>query len=123
MAIDRAVRTLALWCPDWPVVAAGISAIEPAVVISANHVVASSSAARSEGVRRGQRRRDAQSRVPDLIVIPADPARDARMFEPIVAAVEELVPGIEILRPGLAVVAAKGAAFSAAALPRACACS
>ena len=91
-------------------VAAGISAIEPAVVISANHVVASSAAARAEGVRRGQRRREAQSRVPDLVVLAADPARDARAFEPVVAAVEELAPGIEILRPGLAVVAAKGAA-------------
>jgi protein ImuB len=107
---DRAVRTLALWCPDWPVVAAGISAIEPAVIISANHVVASSAAARSEGVRLGQRRREAQSRVPNLLVVAADPARDARAFEPVVAAVEELAPGIEILQPGLAVVKASGAA-------------
>lgn len=104
------MRTLALWCPDWPIVAAGISAIEAAAVISANHVVACSAAARSEGVRLGQRRREAQARAPDLVVIAADPARDARAFEPVVEAVEELMPGIEILRPGLAVVAASGAA-------------
>ena len=108
-ATERVVRTLALWCPDWSVVAAGISAVEPAVVVSANRVVACSAAARAEGVYRGQRRREAQSRVPDLVVVAANPAQDARAFEPVVAAVEELAPGIEVLRPGLAVVAAKGA--------------
>ena len=29
MAGNRAVRTLAVWCPDWPVIAAGGSIDEP----------------------------------------------------------------------------------------------
>lgn len=122
-------RTLAVWCPDWPVVAAvlstetaagtsprGTSIVDVAdtraravAVVFANRVVACSAAARVEGVRRGQRRREAQSRVPDLELHPHDPARDARVFEPVVAAVEAVVPGVEVLRPGLAVVAVKGA--------------
>jgi protein ImuB len=105
----RAPRTLALWCPDWPIVAAGSPPDEPAVVVYANRVVAVSAAARAEGVRRGQRRREAQSRAPDVVVHSYDPARDARAFEPVAAAVEDLGPAVEILRPGLLVAPAAGA--------------
>jgi len=107
---NRAVRTLAVWCPDWPVVAAGGNADEPSAVLAGGHIFACSAAARLEGVRRGQRRRDAQSRCPELAVYPHDPSRDARLFEQVAESVEALVPGIEIVRPGLIVVAARGAA-------------
>jgi protein ImuB len=39
-----------------------------------------------------------------------DPGRDARAFEPVVAAVEELTPGVEVIRPGVCAVGAKGPA-------------
>jgi len=103
-------RVLAVWCPDWPVTAAGGSPDVPGAVLQGNRVVACSAAARIEGVRRGQRRRDAQSRCPELVVYSHDQGREARLFEPIAVAVETVVPGIEILRPGLLVVAARGAA-------------
>jgi protein ImuB len=105
-------RTLAVWCPDWPVVAAGL--VEdapvhgPVAVLAANRVVACSEAARAEGVRRGLRRREAQSRCPRLAVLDDDPARDARAFEPVVAAIEELAPGVAVVRPGTCALAAKG---------------
>ena len=54
------------------------------------------------------RRRDAQSRCPELSVQPVDHDRDARLFEPIAAAVEEITPGIEVLRPGMIACAARG---------------
>ncbi|WP_093944813.1 DNA polymerase Y family protein [Actinoalloteichus hoggarensis] len=96
---------LVLWCPDWPVVAACVDARlppeTPAAVLAANRVVACSTAARADGVRRGARKRDAQSRCPELVVLPADEARDARLFEPIASAVEELVVAVEIVRPGV----------------------
>ncbi len=37
-----------------------------------------------------------------------DVDRDARLFEPVVAAVESVVPGVEILRPGLIACSARG---------------
>jgi len=110
MASNRAVRTLAVWCPDWPVIAAGGSADQPGAVLQAGRIFACSAAARLDGVRRGQRRRDAQSRCPELTIYADDPSRDARMFEPVAESVEALVPGIEIVRAGLIVVAARGAA-------------
>ena len=68
------------------------------------------SAARAEGVRRGLRKREAQGRCPQLTVVEHDPGRDARAFEPVVAAVEELVAGVEVVRPGACALAARGPA-------------
>lgn len=109
-----AIRMVVVWCPDWPVVsaagAAGVSPADPVAVIWANRVVSCSAAARADGVRRGLRRREAQARCPGLVVLPHDPVRDARAFEPVVAAVAELAPGVEVLRPGMCAVAARGPA-------------
>lgn len=116
------MRALVLWCPDWPVVAAlaaqstgADSAIQggdriPVAVQTANRIVACSAAARAEGVRQGQRKREAQARCPDLVTLPHDPAVAARIFEPVVTAVEAVAPGVEIVRPGLCAVRAKGPA-------------
>jgi protein ImuB len=107
-------RVVVVWCPDWPVVARaaakGIAAQTPVAVMAANQVVACSAAARAQGVRRGQRRREAQGRCPELAVIADDPDRDVRAFEPVAAAVEALTAGVEVLRPGLLAVPARGSA-------------
>ncbi|RKN50804.1 DNA polymerase Y family protein [Micromonospora endolithica] len=109
---DEPLRTLLLWCPDWPVVAAeivdGTPATGPVAVLHANRVVACSERARAEGVRRGLRKREAQGRCPQLTAVDHDPGRDARAFEPVVAAVEELVAGVEVVRPGACAVPARG---------------
>ena len=103
-----ATRMLVVWCPDWPVVAAGVAPTEPAAVIEAGRVVACSAAARAEGVRRGHRRRQAEACCPGLAVLAHDPSRDARAFEPVVAALETFTPTVEILRPGVAAFATRG---------------
>lgn len=111
---DAMQRMLVVWCPDWPVTAASAAARlaphQPVAVVEANRVVACSALARAEGVRRDMRRRDAQGRCPELVVFAADPVRDARLFEPVAAAVEELAVGVEIIRPGVVAVPARGPA-------------
>ncbi len=106
------MRVMVVWCPDWSVVAAleeaGASPRSPAAVLHANVVEVCNAPARSEGVRRGQRRRDAQARCPDLVLLPANPDRDARAFEPVLATVEDLRPGVAALRAGLLAVRAPG---------------
>ncbi len=106
------MRVMVVWCPDWSVVAAldeaQRSRRSPAAVLSANVVEVCNGPARDEGVRRGQRRRDAQARCPDLVLLPANPDRDARAFEPVLAIVEDLRPGVAALRPGLLAVRAPG---------------
>jgi protein ImuB len=112
--VSAGPRTLLVWCPDWPVIAAeiveGVMASGPVVVLHGNRVLACSEAARADGVRRGLRRREAQSRCPQLIVVEHDPGRDARAFEPVVAAVEEVAVGVEVIRPGACALAARGPA-------------
>ncbi|WP_231917142.1 DNA polymerase Y family protein [Nocardioides scoriae] len=106
---------MVVWCPDWSVVAAleefGGPSRLPAAVVHANLVEVCNGAARSQGVRRGQRRRDAQAACPDLLLLPANPDRDARAFEPVLATVEDLRPGVAALRPGLLAVRAPGQAY------------
>ncbi len=107
-------RVLAIWCMDWPAVAAAaameLPATAPVAVTLANRVIACSAAARAVGVRRGLRRREAQARCPRLHVFVDDRARDARYFEGVTAAVDDIVPRAEVLRPGLLVVSVRGAA-------------
>jgi protein ImuB len=109
-----ASRVLAIWCMDWPAVAAAAAASRPATapvaVTLANRVIACSAAARAVGVRRGLRRREAAARCPQLHVVTADADRDARFFEGVIAAVDVLVPRAEVLRPGLLVLPVRGAA-------------
>src|SRR5215208_5955301 len=99
-----------VWCPDWPVVAAGAPPGSLTAVLHANRVVACSPAARAEGVHPGLRRREAQSRCPELELLAHDPARDARAFEPVLVAIEQLTPWVEVLRPGEGAIPARGAA-------------
>ncbi len=101
-------RTVVLWWDDWPVVVAG-RASEPVVVVTGNNkVVAMSGPARADGVRVGMRRREAQGRCPTATVLTHDEAADARAFEVVVAAVEELCPRVEVVRPGVLAFASRG---------------
>ncbi|MFD7842127.1 DNA polymerase Y family protein [Nocardia sp. NPDC059764] len=112
--MSRPRRVLVVWCPDWPAVAAaadaGVEATRPVAVLAANRVIACTATARAEGIRRGLRKREAQGRCPELLVAQDDPDRDARLFEPVVTAVDATVPGVEVLRPGMLALSARGAA-------------
>lgn len=101
-----------MWFPGWPVtawaLATGGDETLAVAVVAANRVVACSAAAVAEGVGIGQRRRESQSRCPELKVLAADETRDAREFEPVLAGVEQLSPGVQLIRPGLCVVRSQG---------------
>jgi protein ImuB len=150
------IRTIVLWCPDWPITAAlrllGASTLSsgtlssgtlssgtlssgtlnsgtlgagalgasttrdlgaadaPLALIDGGQVFACSASARSEGVRRGLRLREAQARCPGLRVLDYDPALDIRAFEPVLEAIEETMPGAQVVRPGTCAVRARGPA-------------
>jgi protein ImuB len=103
-------RTLMVWCPDWPVTAAGFGPRDVVAVITAGQVVACSKAARERGVAIGMRRRLAESRGGELVAVRRDSIAEARLFDPVVAAVAELAPEVEVIRPGLCALAARGPA-------------
>ncbi len=106
--LDRPPRLLVATWADWPAVAAGYAPDVAAAVVAANRVVAVTAAARLEGVRPGLRRREAQGRCPELTVVPADAGRDARAWEPVVAAVEAMAPSVEVWEPGVLSLATRG---------------
>ena len=109
-------RVVLVWCPDWPIEAAirgrgaQLTRTTPLALIEAGKVFACSASARAEGVIRGLKLREAQSRCPTLTVLPYRPADDARAFEPVLTAVEDLIPGVQSLRPGVIALRAKGPA-------------
>ena len=105
-------RMLTVWWAHWPVVAAEIAGgtplDSPAIVLAANRVVACSPAAAAVGVAVGQRRRVAQQRCPEAVLLDHQPDRDARLFDTVVRAVNELTPRLEIVEPGWLCIEARG---------------
>lgn len=103
------IRTLVVWCPDWPLVACGLADV-PSAVLRGNRVTACSPAARSDGVRIRQRRREAEATCPALVFAGEDMARDVQAFEAVVSAVAAFTPRVEVSRPGVCSLPAKGPA-------------
>ena len=101
-------RVVTVWCPDWPVVAAGVDLATPAIVLHANRVIARSPAAGAQGVAPGQRRRQAQQRCPEALLIAHDPDRDARAFESVLVAVGRFTSRLDVIEPGWVCVDARG---------------
>lgn len=105
-------RTIVLWCPDWPVLAArsaaGVPPDAPLALIDHGLVFACSPTARQDGVRRGLTVREAQFRCTGLIVLPYDPVLDRRAFEPVLDGIEALTPGVAVVRPGTCAIRARG---------------
>lgn len=108
-------RVVALWLPDWPVQAAHLASataqadpLSPVAIVGDSGVAACSPSARRAGVRRGQSRRHAEALCPQLDVVEESAVRDAAEFEPVMQRLEAVAAGVEALRPGLAVVAARG---------------
>jgi len=110
--VSTGVRTIVLWCPDWPVLAAcrehGIDPALPVALTEKGLVHSCSPAARRDGVTRGLRLREAQYRSTALTVLEYDAALDHRAFEPVVRGVEAIVPGVQVLRPGALAMRARG---------------
>jgi protein ImuB len=95
-------RTLCIWYPDWPLRRPDAPLDNPAQAVDdANRVVAVNPLAEAAGVTVGMRRRQAEAVCPVVVTLAADPGADAARFEPVAVAVEELIPRIEVMAPGL----------------------
>lgn len=74
-----------------------------------NRVVAVNVMAAGSGVIVGMRRREAEAICPTVHTITIDPGAEAVRFEPVALAIEDLVPRIEVVMPGLAFAPVGGA--------------
>ncbi len=104
------MRFLAVWLPNWPIIAAGYSPDTAVAVIESGRVRDCSPAAAADGVRIGQRRREAKTNSPELITLTPNPQLDVQEFEPLVTALTHIVPRLEVTEPGLCTMAAEGPA-------------
>ena len=104
----RPERMICAWIPGWALIAAGADPDVPCATTIAGAISMCSRPAAESGVRRGMRTRDAQRLCPELELYAADPAREARLFEPVVLAMETIVAGVEVARPGLCLLRAAG---------------
>lgn len=108
------MRQMAVWIPDWPITAAEMAGVapvgEPAAVLGGRGIVVANAWARSLGISAGMKKRHAQSLCPELTVIPVDTARDTRMFEPVLRALDRLVARLTIREPGNVIFPVCGAA-------------
>ena len=102
-------RSLCIWCADWPVTTARrahpeLVGVPVAVVdrVEGRMVVRAASAeAREESVVPGLRQREAEGRCAGLVVVDADPAADARVFEEVARAAESITPRVVLEQPGV----------------------
>lgn len=102
------MRIMALWFPDWPIQAVqaeqNLKLTQPIAIVTHFRIKACAQSARLMGVRRGMRVRQAQALCPELEVISDDQDRDTRVFESIIASLDDVASSVEVLRPGLVVV-------------------
>ncbi|MFZ0492230.1 MAG: DNA polymerase Y family protein [Acidimicrobiia bacterium] len=101
-------RTLCVWFPKWPLRDGQPG--RPCIVIDTdNRVVAVNEEATSDGVSMGMRRGEAEALCPGGVTLERDLGAEVAAFEPVITAVEQVVPRVEVAAPGLAFVRIEGA--------------
>lgn len=102
-------RILCIWWEDWALRRPDAPSVEPCLVVDRHEVVAVNDLARQAGARPGMRRREGEALCPSGIVLERDRQREATTFERVVRQIEDLVPRVEIIDPGLVLVEISGA--------------
>ncbi len=104
------MRVLALWYPDWPAqVVSRVTDSGPDVPVIVHHeqrVWVVNQAGRRRGVARGMRLRAAQMICPEAVTAARDDTADGEAFAVIVESLSQVAATVEVLRPGLVLVAA-----------------
>lgn len=72
-------------------------------------MIAANDAARALGVMPGMRRREGEALCPHGVILERDIGREVSTFEPMIDAIEQLVPRVEVVEPGLLFVEIAGA--------------
>lgn len=81
---------------------------EPLMIVHGGLVTSCSPEARAEGVRVGQRLRDAHTTCPTVRRVPWLPERDHRVFDRLLATLADVVPVAGVMEPGVVYLGAEG---------------
>jgi protein ImuB len=79
------------------------------LIVDDRVVVGATSEVLGAGVTLGILRREAEALAPFATVLIRDPGEEARRFEPVVEVIEDLIPRVEVVSPGLVYVPVSGA--------------
>ena len=99
---------MCVWFPMWSLTRPDAPPGEPVLVVD-DRVTGATGDVLAAGVALGMARREAEALAPFAQVLVRDPGEEARRFEQVVSAVEELVPRVEAVSPGLLYVPVEGA--------------
>ncbi len=97
-----------MWFPEWSLGRPDAPSGESILVVDRKVVTATMDLFEA-GVKRGMPRREAEAISPGALVLIRDPGEESRRFEPIIEALEEIVPRVEVAEPGLAFIPVRGA--------------
>ncbi len=102
-----------MWWPEWSLRRQDAPPYSPSFVVQPGaggfRVVTANTAARSSGIAQGMPRREAEGLCPGAVVLERDLGAETIDFEPVVVAIEDLVPKVEVVEPGLVFVPIQGA--------------
>ena len=102
------VRTMCVWFPMWSLTRSDTPSDEPLMIVD-DRVAAATDEVLATGVGLGMSRREAEALAPFATVMLRDVGEETRRFEEVVALVEDLVPRVEVVSPGLIFVPVAGA--------------
>ncbi len=81
---------------------------EPVLIVG-DRVTGATDEVLAAGVSLGMPRREAEALAPFATVLTRDPGEESRRFEPVVELIEDLIPRVEVVAPGLVFVPVAGA--------------
>jgi len=99
---------LCAWFPMWSLTRPDAPSDEPVLIVD-DRVTGATPDVLAAGVSLGMPRREAEALAPFATVLTRDPGEETLRFEPVMTAVEEVVPRVEMVAPGLLFVPVAGA--------------
>lgn len=97
-----------MWFPMWSLTRPDAPSDEPILVVD-DRVTGASRQVLDAGVSLGMPRREAEALAPFATVMTRDVGDETRRFEPVVELIEDLVPRVEVVAPGLLFIPVAGA--------------
>lgn len=97
-----------MWFPMWSLTRPD-APLDESLLVADDRVTGATDDLLEAGVALGMPRREAEALVPFATVLPRDVGDETRRFEPVIEAVEDLVPRVEVVSPGLLLVPIAGA--------------
>jgi len=99
---------LCVWFPMWSLGRPDAPSDDPLLIVD-DRVTGATKEVLAAGVALGMPRREAEALAPFATVLIRDQGEESRRFEPVVEAIEALIPRVEVVSPGLVFVPISGA--------------